>query len=419
MYKYRYIVLAFLVACGNKDGEPVQAGPKKTTGPDGKEAAPTASQAAQQRFQKALAELDAMTKAGKVDYPTLKPLFEAALKEDQNFAEAHFNLGLIAESEGKQKDAEKSYRKALAVNNKLGHAAQNLAALLVEQGKGDEAQKMLEDFIKAEPAHPRPRVALAQILQGKKKYEDALEQLRAALQRDPRNLEAFETMSAVYADMGNAPMARLVGARGLKVDERDAAIHYTRGRLLLGENKIIEAVIELKRAVEANPDLRAARIDLADVALTYRDFGNAKMHYAKLLERTPNDVAVLVNLGIANKGLGATDEAKAAYEKALSIDKNNSAATLNLGILYHKNLNDFAGALKMYQAYQQNPAADGGPKPDEVKAWIVELEQTIAALKEAEKFEQMEKERAATQPAQPEGAQQPTPEGAASAPAGN
>ncbi|MCC6810625.1 MAG: adventurous gliding motility TPR repeat lipoprotein GltE [Deltaproteobacteria bacterium] len=407
-----------LMACGGgtKAGPPPDVAPRKERTP---EQGPTASQAAAKKFGEAVAELDTQKKAGKVDLVALKPLFEAAAKEDKQFAEAHYNLGVIAEAEGKAQDAEKSYRLALAIDSKLGLAATNLAGVLVDQGKVDDALKMLESFVKVDPSQARPRVALAQIYRDKKRYEDALEQCRAALQRDPRNLEAFETMSVTYADMGNPPMSRLVGARGLKVDDKDAIIHYTRGRLVLAENKIPEAVLEFKRALEANPDLRGARIDLAEVALNYRDFGNAKLHYSELLKQTPNDLALLVNLGIANKGLGLTDEAKAAYEKALQLDKQNPAATMNLAILYHRNLNDFAQALKYYQLYEQKPAAEGGPDAATIKAAITELEQTIAALKEAEKFEQMEKERAATQPAQPEqpppgdGAQQPTPDGQA------
>jgi tetratricopeptide (TPR) repeat protein len=139
-------------------------------------------------------------------------------------------------------------------------------------------------------------------------------------------------------------------------------------------------------------------------------------------------VNVLINLGIANKGLGLGDEAKAAYEKALSLDKGNPAATMNLAILYHKNLADFPNALKYYQAYQAKPAAEGGPDQATIKGAITELEQTIAAMKEMEKMQEMEaKQQQQTSASQPsdgaqqpaEGAQQPTPEGAATQPAVN
>ena len=69
-----------------------------------------------------------------------------------------------------------------------------------------------------------------------------------------------------------------------------------------------------------------------------------------------------------------------------------------MAILYHRHLNDFANAVKYYQSYLEHPA-DDGPKVEQVKGWVNELEQTIAALKEAEKLQQMEDAKPKEQPA--------------------
>lgn len=353
-----------------------------------------------------------MEKTGQLDTQSLRTAFEAALKVDAQFPEAHYNLGVLAEREGKADEALKHYEDALKVSPKFSPAIENLAAVLVTKKQQAQAASRLEAFIQADAAAIRPRVLLAQIYRDQKKFDDGLAQTRAALQRDPKNLGAFETMSGIYADMGNVPMSRLVAVRGLKVEQASAPIHHTLGRHLLAENKIPEAVIEFKRALDADPSYRPARIDLAEVALQYRDFGNAKLHYSELLKAQPNDAASLLGLGIANKGLGAGDEAKLAYEKVLALQPSNSAALLNMGILYKTSLNDFEKALAFYQKYQDNPAKAGGPSAEELKGTLIELEQTIAALKEAAKFEQMEQERAATQPSEaaPETAPETTPE---------
>ena len=391
--------LAALVACGNKGGETPKAAMPSVSGPAG----PSATQAAHAKFVKATELMNTPDKDGNVDVAQIRATLIAALKDDGTLVEGWFDLGVLAEREGKQDDAIAAYRNALKANPKYAPAIENYAGVLVAQGKTDEAQKELEDFVKLEPSEPRPRVALAQIYREKKRYDEALEQCRAALQRDPKNLLAFETMSGTYADIGNVPMSRLVGARGLKVDKTDSQIHHIFGRHLLNENKIPEAVLEFKQSLDANPRYRPARIDIAEVALTYRDFGNAKVHYTELLVDTPNDVPALLGLGISNKGLGLPDEAKVAYEKVLTLQPKNPAATLNLAILYHRTMNDFSGALKEYKAYQENPAQEG-PKPDEIKANIAELEATIDALKQAEEYEKQAKEQAATmEAAQPQG----------------
>ncbi len=390
------MAFGLLVACGGgSSGEAPKAGPAGGPAPQG----PVASQKAQEKFNKAVEQLHAMEKEGKLDYGALKKAFQAAAREDSQFAQAHHNLGVIAEAEGKTDDAFKAYQAALHANPRFAPSAENLAGMLVAQGKVDDAIKVLEDVLKLEPKEPRPHVALANIFRDRKRYDEALEHCRAALQQEPKNILAFEAMATTYADQGNVPMSRLVGARGLKVDAKNPVIQHMMGRHLLAENKIPDAVNAFKMALESNPAFRPARIELAEVALTYRDFGNAKMHYTELLKENPNDIAVLIGIGVTSKGLGLADDAKAAYEKVLKLQPKHPAATLNLAMLYHRTLNDFAAALKIYKEYQQSPAPDG-PKPEEIAANVNELEQTIEALKQAEQMEKQMQEQAATMQAQ-------------------
>lgn len=381
-------------ACGGgKTTEPVKAGPSAQSAP-----LTPATKIAQEKFIKAAAEFKESQKTGTPDYASLENQFRDVVKTDPSFAEAYYDLGVIAEKQNKPDEAMKNYQSALKANPKYAPAVQNQAVLLVAQGKEDDAMRMLESFIKEEPAAAGPKVQLAQLYQARKRYDEAENQCRAALQREPKNLPAFETLAMVYVDDGNRPMAKLVAARGFKVDDKSAALHYTIGRIYLQENKIPEAVAEMKAALAARPSFRPARVDLAEVSLQYRDFGNAKTYFGDLVKADSKDEPSWIGLGIANKGLGQYEEAKAAYNTVLASDPKNSVALLDMAILYHRHLNDFATAVKYYQSYLEHPA-DDGPKVEQVKGWVNELEQTIAALKEAEKLQQMEDAKVKEQPA--------------------
>lgn len=397
------LALSVLAACGGGDTPPPQAA-AQTEAP---RAAP--GKVAREKFEKAATE----AKAGQGNDAALEAQFKAVVADDDSVAEAHYNLGVIAQRSGRIEEAETRYKKALAVDAQMGPAAENLASVMVARGQTDEAQKMLETFIEKSPAATGPRVSLARIYRDKKRYDDGISQCRSALQREPKNLGAFETLAQLYFDAGNLPMAKLVAARGFKVNGQDAVLHHTLGRIFLIENKIPDAVASFKSSLAADPTYRPARIDLAEVALQYRDFGNAKENYAELLKGEPNDVGLLLGLGISNKGLGQYDEAKAAYKSVLEKSPKHPLALLDLAILHHRHLNDFQGALDYYKAYSEKPV-DDGPKPEQLKNYIVELEATIAALKEAEKLQQMAdaqaKEQAAQQPA-------PAPETAPTPPA--
>ena len=412
---------ALLAACGSKGRRKPAGRPFKP----GAAPAPEVGKIAQEKFQAASASFKEMQKAGNVDYAALEAQYRDVIKTDPSFYEAFYNLGVVAEQQGHPELAIKNYESALALNGKFAPPIENIAAIDVAQGKIDDAISTLEKFIQSNPTSAAPRVQLARLYLGKKKFDDAASQCRAALQREPKNLSAFETLAVTYVQADNRPMAKLVAARGFKVDASSAPLHYTMGKIDLEENKIPEAVAEFKSALQAKPDLRPARIDLAEVALSYRDFGNAKANYADLVKIDQNDEPSWIGLGIANKGLGQFEDAKAAYQHVLESDAKNPVALMNMAILYHRNLNDFAGALKYYKLYldsrpTEGPASDG-PKPEVVKGYVTELEQTIAALKEAEKLQQMQ-DAQQKQPEQQPSSEQPAGGGGeatpASAPAG-
>ena len=404
-----FVACTCFAACGSKDTPPPQPAAQAEA------ARPAPAKVAREKFDKTAAD----AKGGKADEAALESGFRAVVEADEKVVEAQYNLGVLAQQAGRADDAESRYKKALQFDPKFGPAAENLAAVMVNRGQVEDAQKMLEGFIANEPAATGPRVALARIYRDKKRYEDGISQCRLALQREPKNLGAFETLAQLYADAGNLPMAKLVAARGFKVNDRDAVLHHTLGRIFLAENKIPEAVAALKNSLAGDPTFRPARIDLAETALTYRDFGNAKDNYVELLKSEPNDPGLLLGLGIANKGLGQYEDAKTAYKKVLEKNPQHSVALLDLAILHHRNLNDFQGALDYYKLYQQKPV-DDGPKPELLKGYIMELEATIAALKEAEKLQQMAEAQAkeAEKQQQQQGAQEqaPAPEGQAPTP---
>lgn len=411
------VALPLVMSCGGADAPPPQA----ATAAPPQRAAP--GKLAREKFEKASAE----AKTGKADQGALESEYKAVVADDDSVAEAHYNLGLLAQRAGRLDEAEAKYKKALSLDAMMSPAAESLASVMVGRGQIDEAQKVLESFIEKHQAATGPRVALARIYRDKKKYDEGIVQCRAALQREPKNVGAFETLAQLYADAGNLPMAKLVAARGFKVEPNDAVLHHTLGRIFLAENKVPEGVASLKAAIAADPSFRPARIDLAEVALQYRDFGNAKDNFVELLKDTPDDIGLLLGLGIANKGLGQYDEAKSTYQKVLAKQQKHPLALLDLAILHHRHLNDFQGALDYYKAYAEHPVEEG-PKPEQLKGYIMEMEATVAALKEAEKLQQMadaqQKEMEAQQqreqpkqaPEEQQAAPNPSGEGAAPTP---
>ncbi len=83
----------------------------------------------------------------------------------------------------------------------------------------------------------------------------------------------------------------------------------------------------------------------------------------------PKQPVLLNQLGVSYRQSGQFDKARDAYERAIALDANYAAATLNLGILHDLYLGDAKGALPLYERYLAL-SSDGDAV---VSKWVVEL----------------------------------------------
>jgi tetratricopeptide (TPR) repeat protein len=141
--------------------------------------------------------------------------------------------------------------------------------------------------------------------------------------------------------------------------------HFEKGNLQLERKQYPEAIIEYRRAVQADPRLGKARLQLAFAYAATGDGVNALREYVRaadlmpedrdaqakagtfmllagqfqdaealarrMIQRDPNDVHAHVLLANALAGLKDTEGAVASFEKAVSLDPNRSSTYSELG----------------------------------------------------------------------------------------
>jgi len=103
------------------------------------------------------------------------------------------------------------------------------------------------------------------------------------------------------------------------------------GTALVQMGRIDEAIAQLQKAVEINPNYVEAHNNLGDALLQKGQVDEAMGQYQKALEIDPNFADAHNNLGIVLLKKGQVDEAMAQYQKALEIKPNNASAHYNLG----------------------------------------------------------------------------------------
>ena len=335
-------------------------------------------------FEDALKAYEAQKSTGTFDYPQLERKFQQALDADGKLAEAEYNLGVLAERQGKTDEAVRRYQGALARKPTLKEAALNLAVITQNRGDVADAIARYEDVLARHPDDAMSRARLAEIARQAGDHDKAMDLARQALLRDPKSLTAYKAMMLSYLDRKQYAMAKLVALRAMKLDEADPELYYTVGLVLLGQDEAVKARVQFKRALELKPDYQPAPLELARLALANENYLMAEEHLRRLLQTNGKSAEFHLNLGVAYKGLGQYDKALEEYDAAEKLDPKLAAVYLNRAIILHRYKDAPEHAFELYKKYVQ---LEQLPADAPVFALLKEAEQIIQAKAEMARME--------------------------------
>ena len=126
---------------------------------------------------------------------------------DPAYADGWVNVGRARVQEGNTLGAQEVLRKALDLDPELAKTHYFYSLTLKTQGKYDEA---LDHLRKALSKYPRDRVVRNQagrILFLKRQYQQAINEFHEALRVDPEDLQAHYNLMLCYQGLGNSEMA--------------------------------------------------------------------------------------------------------------------------------------------------------------------------------------------------------------------
>ncbi len=408
------MTLLGLSGCATSGASAPEAAPApvKATAPAAVETQPDGglSSRALALFEGANQSAAAQSKAAAPDNAALERQYDAARAADPRLAEADFNLAVLAERQGKREQAFLLYRSALDKKPSLKVAAEALARMTAEQGDVPSAMAQWNDIAQKFPDDSGARVALADLYRISGDHDRCLEYARQALIRDPKNVAAYKVMMRSDLDRKQYALARLVGLRALKIEEKNAGLYVLLGQVALAEGQPDQAAVQFKKALEVKADDRPALVELSRVALAEQDYALAERLLRRLVESGGGTAEVQLALGVAYKGLGQPDKALLAYDAAQKLNGRLAAVYLDRGICLQRMKGAPDRALEQYKRYVEvlggeQAVPDNSPLP----ALRREAEQMVRAKAEAQKVEEQARMPAPAAPAAPK----PTPAPAA------
>ena len=172
-------------------------------------------------------------------------LYSKALELLPEFPEAEFQRGNAYLSLGKTAEAESSYRSALELRRDWSLAAASLGSLLVTQRKFDEAAGLLKRSIELDPVNPLALSAMAELLIETNAPPESLRrhlaQLNAFAGKIRPTAGVLTSKAALEVRLGERAAAKESASRALELDPNSRAALSVTADIALSENDVEKA----------------------------------------------------------------------------------------------------------------------------------------------------------------------------------
>ena len=268
--------------------------------------------------------IDEYSETGRQVELTETALLERARKNDRD-AGTHYDLARFLEKEGRIPEAIESYRTVLELNPSHRRAALSLGSLLTSREQYEEAIRILTGAIEAAggPSKARALLARGDALLRAGRAEDAVEDLRKAIDYRPDDERAWLHLGAALTHLANGQEeAERVLRNALSLSPKLVDAQVALGRLLLNQGREAEALEFYRSAVAADPYATATRYALAGVLEATGDASAARDHYRWLTRNENGEVQVLLSQGNIAAQDGDLIGAINLYRQATELDQS-------------------------------------------------------------------------------------------------
>ena len=189
------------------------------------------------------------------------------------------------------------------------------ALQLYEKGKLDEALVKCKLSIQLNPYEYRAHVLLGYIYGGQQKLELASQAFAQAIKVEPTDKEVYLLKAQVDYLRNAQPEALAAAKKAVTIDPNYGEAHLMVGALLkTNPKRSAEAIAELRKAIEINPQLVNAYDDLGDVFRETKQLKEAEVVYRQGMLVDPKKMAGRFALGRMLVGQGRLKEARELWD---------------------------------------------------------------------------------------------------------
>lgn len=311
-------------------------------------------------------------------------------------AQEALRLALGRHQAGQLEEAAGIYQQIIAAAPTMADAWHLLGVTHLQRGDHAAALKHIDEAIRLAPRMADFYANRAEALRGATRYAEASAAARKALQLNPQQHAASNTLGLAQLDSGDTdaairtlqklltaqpghvqgwnnlgsackaaqrlPEARDAYQRALALQPQQAILHYNLAEVLLLEGSHTQALAAFDTALALAPQLLAAQKGRAYALLQCGHIAEAEAQFTALLAAAPGEADAWNNYGLLLAQVERMAEATQAYQRALAIDSDHRHALNNIAIALRSQLQLAAAetALRHLQTLQ----------PEHAQSWV-------------------------------------------------
>ncbi|HYM75159.1 MAG TPA: tetratricopeptide repeat protein [Candidatus Dormibacteraeota bacterium] len=310
---------------------------------------------------------------------------QLAIRNDSDYALAHYHLGLAYSQQHDNARAETEWREAVRLNPSLTDAQRAIAILEISRGDADAALQTAQQIINAQPysadgflirafaelarqkyadaqkdaeqamlrapSNPGPYVQLGTIQLAQKHFPEAEKFYQQALEKDPSSSEGLSGLMNTYVAQKQFDKAIAAANAQIAKSPNTSNFYDLLGTALYGgKQDYAGADAALRKAIDLDKGNLDAIEKLGKVQVKEGSADQALSLYQQSIKNNPREVRFYILAGELYEARENWDQAKAMYQQALSISPDHPLASNNLAYVLLEQGGNPDVALGMAQA---------------------------------------------------------------------
>lgn len=259
-----------------------------------------------------------------------RKIYEAALAKSPDDHFLHENFAVFLEATGEPAAALKETERVRELLPQLPTPWFYSGLLLVRLGKSKEAADCFSQALSMRKDFVPAMNELAEVYANEQKPDEARRLFQRALRADPNFVQTHINLGFLEQTEGNAAQAMNQYQAAAQLQPRGPADLFCQACAFIELHKRNEAIQCLEAAIQMDPKFWQARYTLGTELAALNRIDEARAQFAEVIRLRPDYARAHSNLGVALAKQGKLDEAVAEFRTTLQLNPGNKLAQQNI-----------------------------------------------------------------------------------------